>query len=136
MVIINVIFFIYSFSIQQLITNGIYYLATNNLFLFNNKSSISLSKKYLNNFSSFRIIRYESIYNVSFYNIEEISTNYKLTILKNRELYFKKEKNKYQNWDFFKTNDNNYVIKNEDNCYINITNSHIFCEPVPIHKAT
>ena len=72
-----------------------------------------------------------------FYLIQEIETNEFLTSLETREISLsKKISNDSQLWQIVEINENNYVIKNINNCYIKIDNKKIFCDLIKIESAT
>ena len=128
------------FSTQEIIKNGVYNIMIDNLYFCQRKNkTLSLSENFLYPNTFFRIIyisNVSNIYNDSFYNIEEIITNSKLSFLENKELIMNKKNNIYQLWNFIKLNENDFIIKNTDSCYIKVNESGSFCETLPFEKST
>ncbi len=92
--------------------------------------SVSESPNSLNNY--FRIKLALKTNNDSFYNIEEINTNKKLSHLKNKELNFTNEKNELQLWNFITINQTNFNIKGKDGCYIVVNKLEVICKQSPL----
>ena len=122
-----------SFSKQINIANGVYNLMMENFYLqyYKRKILIIDNPKHPNTF--FRI----QFSSNNYYNIEEIYTKYQLIYLETKELIFTNRKvEKCNLWTFIKANNNKYVIKNINNCYIKIKKSKNACEDIPMNKAT
>jgi hypothetical protein len=107
-----------------------------NLYLSNSETTIYISKTFNYHNSFFRIIQIEKIDEVVSYNIENIDKIYDLTVLENRTLIFDRKKYKKSLWNFNKMNNNKYVIKNRDNCYILVHKLKVYCERIPPNNAT
>jgi hypothetical protein len=96
---------------------------------YKNKKKIFLNNSFRYPYSFFRII---NISKKDYYQIEIIDLNKKLFYLENRKITLtkseKKKKIKYTFWNFIKKNNNNYIIRNINNCYIKIVNYNIICD--------
>ena len=122
-----------SFSNQIIITNGVYNLIIQNFYLqyFKRKVLTINYPKHPNTF--FRI---QKSYN-NYYYIEEIYTKYQLVYLETKELIFiKKKEEKINLWEFIKTKNSKYIIKNINNCFITIQKSKTICENISLNEAT
>ena len=136
---IFIILLLISFSIEQIIKNGIYNIMNNNNYLQYRKRKLFICDylKYPNTY--FRVIKIDKYFNNSFYYIEEISSRYKLSINKNNDLLIpKKNKNNNRNdiWKIIKLKNNNYIIINIKGCYIKINKYNIICENITIEEPT
>ena len=123
-----------SFSIQELLEEGVYNLLFGNYYLQYSKKKVIISDFFKHPSSYFCINKI----NKEFYYLKIINTNYRLSYSENMELNFIQQKiNNYTltSWQFIKIN-NNYIIKNKDNCFIKITKFKINCEKVSIEEAT
>jgi len=74
--------------------------------------------------------------NETFYNFEPIEKKIELTVIENKSLMFSNEKGIHQLWNIKKSDEQNYIIKNINNCFILIVGLNVFCEDVPDYKAT
>ena len=129
------IFFLYlCLSNEKNIKNGIYNLINENSYLdyYNGKISQNSNFKYPNTF--FRIKKIVKTSDNTFYYIEDLLNQLKLSYFENNELNF--TENDSFLWSFLKINDCNYVIKSNENCYINLKNSKFFCDYIPLDYAT
>ena len=124
------------YSIQSNIKNGVYNLKTENLYLYYHRRNLSLSNTFKHPNTYFRIKKVSKISSDTFYNIEELKTKFKLRYLENKELNFNKNNGEYNLWNFIKINDNNYVLKNKENCYIKATKIKVICDNIPLNQAT
>ena len=132
-----ILFLFYICNANQInIKNGVYNLIIDKLYLYKYKGTLSLYENFVYPSTFFRIIKISSFLNETFYNIQEINLNYKLSILRNKDLVFTKKKSDIQLWNFIKIRKNFYVIKNKDNCYIIVKGKNIFCDTIPFKKAT
>ena len=132
---IFIVSFYFSFSIQEIIEEGVYNLLFGNYYLQYNRKKLIISDCFKHPSSYFSI---NKIYNQEYYNLKIINTNYRLSYSENMELNFIQQKlNNYTltSWQFIKIN-NNFIIKNKDNCYIKITKFKITCEKIYIEEAT
>ena len=130
-------FFIFSlfiyFSSQIIISNGVYNLIIQNFYLQYHKRKV-LTINYLKHPNTF--FRIQMSYKNYFY-IEEISTKYQLIYLETKELIFtKKKEQKINLWEFIKTNNNKYIIKNINNCFVKFQKPKIICDNIPSNEAT
>ena len=123
-------------SNKETIKNGIYNLITNGHYLFYNNRYLNISNnfKYPNTF--FRIKMIYKTLNGSFYNIEELFKKFKLIPLKSKELYFNKTRDNMSIWNFIKSGENDFVIKNKNNCYIKIEQFKFLCDNISINEAS
>ena len=123
---IIIILYIPSLS-GQIIKNGIYNLMIYNLYLYSIKEKISLSEKYKypNTFMRVKII--VSNINNTFYIIEKLSQQFKLGYSDNKEINFNLDNADSHLWNFIKLNNSQYIT------YLNMK---LFCENIPIYKAT
>ena len=124
----NLLFMLYILlTFQTAIKNGVYIFISNDLYLSLYKKKISLSHIFDRN-TYFRIKKINKNFNSIAYYIEEIHNNYKLNILDNKELIFNNKKNNFNQWNFIKLNDNDYLIKNNNNCYIKRKDLKLLCD--------
>ena len=123
------------FSFQKNAKNGIYNIMNNNLYLNSYKGKLSFSDKFNKN-TFFRIRKISGSLNKTYYSIEEIESNNKLKYIKDKELYFDDINNNLELWNFLKVNNESYIIKNINNCYIIIIDFHIFCNYIPETEAS
>ena len=123
-------------SNKMIIKNGVFNILANKHYLFYHNGTLNFSKyfKYPNTF--FRIQLLYKTFNCSFYNIEPFYIRSKLTIIKNKELFFNTTKNNFSLWTFLKTGENEYIIKNKNNCYLKILSFKPSCNDVSIYDAT
>ena len=128
--------FYFCFSFQDNIKNGVYNLINDDdLYLYLKKTTLSLTKNFVYPTTYFRISNNINI-NKDFYNIEEISFNYKLSVLDNKKLNFSLEISDLQLWNFININDNNYIIQNNNDCYLKVSEINAFCDDIPLQQAT
>ena len=100
------------------------------------KHNIHLSENFQYPNTFFRIVKkFESSNNI-FYNIEDIIFNSKLSYSENKSLILLRKYNNRQLWNLIKTNDNDYIIKNKNNCFCKVEKLNILCEDIPFHKAS
>ena len=123
-------------SNKEIIKNGIYNIMINNQYLFYKYRSLKISQHYNYPNTFFRIRMLKKTLNETFYNIEKISKKFKLTFLENKQLYFNKINDNLNLWSFIKIGDNEYLIKNKNNCYIKVKESNIYCDNISIYNAT
>ena len=103
-----------------------------NLFLNYEKGHFRLSKSCIaNNNANFRIKKQMDKKNEFFYYIEHLKTNKKLNENENNT----SGKNDFL-WNFIYINQNNYVIKNNNNCFIKVRNKRINCENITFEQAS
>ena len=121
--------------IEIIINNSVYNFVSNNKYLNYEKGTlqISLSRKYEDK-SNFRIKKCQN----SLYNIEHSSTNLILTAYPPNLYLTEKLQNKKLNkeWFIIEANDNKYIIKNSNKCYIYYKNNNLKCENIQIKEAT
>ena len=88
--------------------------------------------------SLFRILSIRfSLNDNSFHNIEEINTNFKLSLSENKELTFNNIINHSENWRFIRLENNYFVIKNKNyQCYIKKNKVKYMCDNISLDKAT
>ena len=137
MIIFLLLFILYIVcSSKNLIRNGIYNILINKQYLFYNYNNLSISKdfKYPNTFFRIRMVYKKG--NTTFYNIEKLHKVFKLTYKKNKQLYFNKTNNNLSQWTFIETENNEYIIKNKNNCYIKVYSFQFLCIIIPTQKAT
>ena len=133
---ILVIFLYICLSIQKSIKNGIYNLISNNLYLNYYRSKLGLSDSFKYPDTFFRIKKISKMINNSFYYIEELFNESKITYIENKELNFSENNNQSFLWSFIKVNNTNYAIKNSDNCYIQLNKLEVLCANISIEQAT
>ena len=129
-------FFCFRISKEESIINAVYNIfidKTKYLNYNNNILQISKSEKYETK-SNFRI---KKLLNNSFYEIEHINTNLKLSssLPPNIELIRSNNKDSIE-WIFIETNYNKYIIQNKNKCYIKIIDTKLSCENININNAT
>ena len=127
-------FSIISFSLQIIIPDGVYILNMEKYYL-----NFVGEKVFISNYFSkncfFRISN--AFKNNSYYYIKQRKTNNKLIYSKNKKIvsFSKNSENNISLWHIIKR-DNNYLIKNKNECYIIIINNKIICDNIPLTKAT
>ena len=86
----------------------------------------------------FRILSIRfSLNSDSYYNIEEINTNFKLSLTENKELTFNSIINYSENWRFIRLENNYFIIKNKNyQCYIKKNKVKYMCDYISLDKAT
>ena len=73
----------------------------------------------------------------TFYNIVELyKKKNKLSVSDNREIILNNENNYLNLWKFIEIKENEYVIKNKEGCYITVHNLMVFCNYIPVEKAS
>ena len=127
-----------SFLTQNLIKDGVYNLIYDNHYLYYSKRKILLFNSLKHPNTYFRITYNYKHLNDPYYNIEELLTKYKMSYLNNKTLFITKNNKKNNNtlWSFIKINNNNYFIKNKNNCYIKINRFNIICDNISPLEAT
>ena len=125
-----------SISIQKILKNGVYSFIVENFYLYSYKGNLKVSTNFRYPNTFFRIKIIQKTLNDTLYNIEELNSKIKLSYLSNKELSFSREKNDLFLWKFVDINEKNYIIKNEEGCYVEIKKQSVFCENIPISQAT
>ena len=123
------------FSFQKNIKNGVYNIINNDSYLNSNKGQLSLSNKFNAN-TFFRITKKSGNLNDTCYFIEEIESNNRLTYLIDKELILDNLNSDSELWNILKINNDSYIIRNVNSCYIIIINSNIFCKYLPETQAS
>ena len=117
---------------QQKVKNGVYNIINNNLYLNSYKENIFLSDEFgVNTF--FRIRKIARFANDTLYKIEKGDLYNRLVYVKDKELIFDKFRTFFDLWYIQKANNESYIFKNINNCYIIIINFHIFCNYIIYH---
>jgi len=121
---------------QNLVNNGVYNILFKNSYIYYYKGKILLSNefKYPNTF--IRIRKISGNFNETLFSIQEIDKRYILSYLDSQEIIFNKKKNTIKLWNFIKINENNYIIKNSNNCYIVFKKEKFICDNIPIEQAS
>ena len=117
---------------KQSLTHGLYNIIINNtnyLNYKNNKLQISSSKK-LEDKSIFRI---KTKSNNSFYTIEHVKTNLKLS-LSSSDLKLSNDKDYKDEWNFIES-DGKYYLQNSNKCYIRYIQK-LICDNITLANAT
>ena len=129
-----------SFSIEYVIKEAVYYIMYDNLFFKYQTKTLELTQSSKTDISSnFRITKNNDVLNNSFYYIEDLKYNNYLSLSESKELMFiplESDIKDIDSWNFIKTRENNYLIFNKKNCFLQIRNSHIYCENIPLEQAT
>ena len=123
-------------SFNNSIKNGVYNLVFNDLYLDYHNKYISISDNFAYPNTFFRITKKKINTGDYIYNLEQIITNLKLSYLESNGLIFDKKTNNSENWFLIKTNENNYLIRNYNKCYIKLEKSKITCEFINDNDAT
>ena len=125
------------FNKQSTITNGVYNLLFDNYYLIYHKGYISTLNYCAYPKSFFRIFRVSGHFDKALYYIEFIKYNLYLSISKDNELIFSKNKNNNNLylWKFIKIEQNVFVIRNYNNCYLTINKSKFICQNIPKKEA-
>ena len=132
----KILFLFISFTLQLMIKEGVYNLLWDNRYLQFNKNSISISNTFIHPNSYFRI---KKINTGNYYFLQTIKENYLLSYSLKKILVFINEAETNKNstaWKFIISKNNNYAIKNKNNCYIKITKNKITCENLPLVEAS
>ena len=126
-----------NFSIQKIIKNGVYNIAIGQYYLCFTHGKIRISDFFRYPDSFFRFKKISKNKNETFYHIEEIFTNYQMSYLENKELNFNYTSNISKEWEIREINNNSFIFKNKDNCWIKIINNNIICDDIiPYYEAT
>ena len=123
-------------SNQKILKNGIYTLIVDKLYLYNYKGNITVSNNFKHPNTFFRIKIISKTLNDIFYNIEHLNTKIELSYSSNKELRYNKENNCSDLWKFVEINDNNYIIENQDGCFVKVKKLNVYCYNIPISQAT
>ena len=136
--VLNIFIFLLYFNllIQEKIKNGVYNILVSNLYLYNYKRQISLTDKFIYPHTFFRIKNVLNDKNESFYNIEKIDSNYKITLLEGKSLNISRNKNDSNFWKFIEIKENSFIIQNKKTCFMKIKNMDIFCDTIPLDEAS
>ena len=133
----NLLIIIYiNLTFQKKIKNGVYNIISKNLYLYFYKGKIALSENFAYPNTFFRINFFKKTPETIFYIIQEIETNELLTPLETREISLDKKITDSQLWQILEINENNYVLKNYNNCYVKIDNKRVFCDIINIENAS
>ena len=123
-------------SSNKIIKNGVYNILTNHQYLSYHYRNLSSSQNFRYPNTFFRIRRIYKTLNNTFYTIEKLNKLFKLTIVEDTKLYFNKTEEYLSLWSFINTGNHEYVIKNENECYIKIENFEPLCEAISISNAS
>ena len=118
---------------EDIIKGGVYNMEFQQYYLQHRKKEISLreSFRYPNTF--FRIYK---ISKYNYYYIENIINNFGMTYSKNNKILLNKIKNESSLWEFNKINNNKYIIRNKNKCYIKIYKHRISCQNISLNEAS
>ena len=137
MFLISFIVLLYAYiSEQKRIKNGVYNIIADNYYLYYLKRKLYLLDIFKHPNTFFRIKKIYENENGSFFNIEEIYTDYKLGYLENKEIQFIKKIDDTQVWKFILLNKTDYIIQNNNDCFIIINKLNISCETTSLNQAT
>ena len=125
-----------SFTLKCSIRNGVYNLLVDNLYISYNNKNISLIKYSDFPKTFFRLIRVSGNFDDSFFCIKYIKNNINLSYSKENILTFENKYNNLSLWKFIKIDENIFVIKNYNNCYLKINKPNFFCENISQNEAT
>ena len=133
-----IIFLIFYISItnQKLIKNGVYNILANDLYLKNDNNTLKVSKKFGYPNTFIRIVKTYTNYDENYYLIELITSNLKLRYLEKNNIIFSDNKDNFDLWNIIETSNDNFVIKNINNCFIKIYKLNVFCVDINIELAT
>ena len=133
-----IIFLIFYISItnQKLIKNGVYNILANDLYLKNDNNTLKVSKKFGYPNTFIRIVKTYTNYDENYYLIELITSNLKLRYLEKNKIIFSDNKDNFDLWNILETSNDNFVIKNINNCFIKIYTLNVFCVDINIEPAT
>ncbi len=130
----------FNFYHQIFIKDGVYNIIINNYYLYYFKRKIYVTDIFKHPNTFFRIKKVVENLNddkfESFYHIEEIYTKYRLSYLENKDIIFNKKSNYSYLWNIIKINNESFVFKNENNCYIKVNNFKVICDIIPLNKAS
>ena len=129
-----------TFSIE-IIKDGVYNIVIDDHYIQYLKKKFFICNYLKYPYTFFRINKISNLLNESFYNIEKIHTREELIYLENKQLIFrKKDINNLNNlslWNVIKIKNNNYILRNKNQCYIRIIkNNIIICDNITIDDAT
>ena len=131
------ILFIYICTLfGKIVKNGIYNIISDDLYLFNNKTNLSLSYNFQYPYTFIRIKKVVKSENITFYYIENLHKKFKLSYLNDNELNFYENNSNSFLWNFIEININKYVIKNKDNCFIKLIKLKAYCEKITLNEAS
>ena len=121
---------------QKEIKNGVYNIIINNCYLYYYKDKIYISKNFAYPNTFFKIYRENKISENQLYLIEEIETQKRLSSSEIGDVFLDERKNYSQFWQLIETNENNYLIKNYNSCFISINNkNNVHCDMISIQNA-
>ena len=129
-----------SLSLDIILTDAIYHLIYKNLFLTCLNKTIKFDKSHIGSINiSFRINKHSYNLNNSYYYIEHLETNNKICVSKNKNKIKLKKKVNIHNmyfWTFIKKKNNNYLIQNENKCFLKVKDSSIKCDKISLENAS
>ena len=121
---------------QKNIQNGVYNILNNHFYFSTFKNRIHLSENFIYPKTFFRIKKEKKILNEQFYYIEEIERKERITLSNTDTLNLEKNITNLQLWNIIEINENNYIMKNFNNCYLIIDNLELVCHNVSAKDAT
>ena len=124
-------------SFEAEISDGVYTFLLDGMYLSYIDGNFMQSYIF-DNRALFRILSIRfSLNDNSFHNIEEINTNFKLSLSEDKELTFNNIINHSENWRFIRLENNYFVIKNKNyQCYIKKNKVKYMCDNISLDKAT
>jgi len=138
MIIIKLIIILlyFSKSTQKHIENGVYNIISDNLYLNNYRNTLSINTRFYYPDTFFRLKKFYDNHEEECYIVETILSKLKLSYSNENDIIFTKETNNQQLWNFIKISDNNFIIKNQNNCYIILDNLNVDCKIISPYSAT
>ena len=121
------LFLSFIFSIEGNILNAVYNFAIDNknILVYKNNIFKLSNSHYFEDSANFRIIKN---YNTKYYNIELAQSNFKLSANHDTLEIVSGENLVNTEWSFIKSENNKFIIKNKNGCYIILKKSKITCQ--------
>ena len=119
-----------------MIKNGVYNIVSNDLYLKNDKNNLSVTKTFSYPNTFIRIVKITENYYKNYYSIEFIISNLKLTYSEKNKIIFSNDNNTFNLWKIIGVGNNNFIIKNKNNCFIKIDELNVFCVDIQPNLAT
>ena len=116
--------------------NGVYNLVSNDLYLENDRNTLSVSKKFSYPSTFIRIVRIQGNYNDNYVLIQSIISNLNLQYSKKDKIIFSNDTNNFDLWNIIKISNESVIIKNKNNCFIKIYELNVFCVDNGLDLAT
>lgn len=142
MIIFNYIIIVisYSFSLEIILTNGVYNLIYKNGYFNYENQTITISEYLKDTINSYFRITHISNNDINnYYYIEHLNTNLSLISYHNNSLLNISDRKEFSSsafWIFIQSENNNFRIQNENKCFLKIRKCSITCEDIILEEAS